>query len=242
MKRFSKSIIHIMLAVMVCFVAAGCTKHNGGNGAYKGHDYVDLGLPSGTLWATCNVGAETPEEYGDYFAWGETQSKDAYNWSTYGYCNGDYNQLTKYCAQSDFGFNGFTDNLDALLPDDDAATAHWGEGWRTPTYENWVELLSKCSHTWTTRNGVNGCLFTGRNGNSIFLPAASSRYDDESRNAGDVGAYWSRTLHKSAPDGAKGFQFIISFDDCDLYDDFGRASGLPVRAVCSLNGKITVKH
>lgn len=230
MKIFPNALKTIIIAVMACFVA-GCTKDNGGNGTYNGHDYVDLGLPSGTLWATCNVGAENPEAYGDYFAWGETQSKDAYNWSTYIYCNGDYNQLTKYCPQSDLGFNGFTDDLDALLPDDDAATAHWGEGWRTPTYENWVELLSKCSHTWTTRNGVNGCLFTGRNGNSIFLPAASSRNDDESRNAGDEGSYWSRSLHKSAPDGAKGFQFIISFEDCDLYNDFWRASGRTVRAV-----------
>ena len=241
MQKITKTIAVIILTIaIVC--AEGCTKDNGGNGSYKGHDYVDLGLPSGTMWATCNVGADTPSEYGEYYAWGETAPKATYNWSTYKSSNGDYNQLTKYCTQSDFGFNDFTDNLDALLPDDDAATAHWGEGWRTPTYENWVELLSKCSHTWTTRNGVNGCLFTGRNGNSIFLPAASSRYDDESRNAGDVGAYWSRTLHKSAPDGAKGFQFIISFDDCDLYDDFGRASGRTVRAVCSLNEKTNVKR
>ena len=232
MRVFSKSIIVIILATALCS-AVGCTKDNGGNGTYNGHDYIDLGLPSGTMWATCNVGAENPEEYGDYFAWGETQSKDVYNWSTYLYCNGDYNQLTKYCTQSVFGFNGFTDNLAVLLPVDDAATTHWGEGWRTPTYENWVELLSRCSHTWTTRNGVAGCLFTGRNGNSIFLPAASTRYDDESRNAGDEGFYWSRTLHKSEPDGVKGFKFIISFEDCDLYDDLSRSSGRPIRAVCS---------
>lgn len=78
--------------------------------------YVDLGLPSGTLWATCNVGADTPEGYGDYFAWGETQPKTTYNWSTYRYCNGDYVKLTKYCGNSSYGYNGFTDDLTVLQP------------------------------------------------------------------------------------------------------------------------------
>ena len=232
MHKFKKVVTVIMLAVTLCFTA-GCTKDNGGNGSYNGHDYVDLGLPSGTMWATCNVGAESPDQYGDYFAWGETTPKTTYNWSTYKYCNGDYNLLTKYCPQSDFGFNGFTDDFVTLQPNDDAATVNWGEGWSTPTYKQWVELLSKCSHTWTTRNGVNGCLFTARNGNSIFLPAGDSRYDEESRLIGDEGSYWSSTLHQYMPDGVKGFQFIISFEDCDLYDTFCRASGRPVRAVCS---------
>ena len=233
MKRFSKSIMTIMLAVMVCFVAAGCTKHNGGNGAYKGHDYVDLGLPSGTMWATCNVGAESPDQYGDYFAWGETQSKTTYSEINYIYSHGGYNQLTKYCSQSDFGFDGFTDDLTTLESSDDAATSNWGEGWSTPTNKQWVELLTKCSHSWTTRNGVKGCLFTGRNGNTIFLPAASSRSDEDSRNVGDDGSYWSSSLNKGFPEYAKGFKFIISFDDCDLYDDLGRCSGRSVRPVCS---------
>lgn len=92
------------------------------------HDYVDLGLPSGLLWATCNVGADSPEKYGDYFAWGETQLKDNYDWNAYQYCNGSYNTLTKYCNDSYYGYNGFTDNLFALLPEDDAATATLGGG------------------------------------------------------------------------------------------------------------------
>ena len=126
MQKFTKTIAALMLIIAVA-CAAGCTKDNGGNGTYKGHDYVDLGLPSGTMWATCNVGAESPDQYGDYFAWGETTPKDTYNWNTYLYSNGDYNQLTKYCSQSDFGFNGFTDNLKTLQPSDDAATTNWGE-------------------------------------------------------------------------------------------------------------------
>ena len=99
------------------------------------HEYVDLGLPSGLLWATCNVGADAPEDYGDYIAWGETTPKTTYNWSTYQYCMGSYNTLTKYCNKTSFGYNGFTDNLTTLLPEDDAATANWGSGWRMPTEE-----------------------------------------------------------------------------------------------------------
>ena len=114
----------------------------------------------------------------------------------------------------------------------DAATVNWGEGWSTPTYKQWVELLSKCSHSWTTRNGVNGCLFTARNGNSIFLPAASSRRDDDSRIVGDDGCYWSCTLNKTYPDGVKGFRFTLSIDDYDIYD-LSREAGMPVRAVCT---------
>ena len=100
------------------------TEGNSGGGSGDEHAYVDLGLPSGTLWATCNVGADTPEGYGDYFAWGETQPKDVYNWSNYQYCNGSHDQLTKYCNNSSYGYNGFTDNLTTLQPGDDAATAN----------------------------------------------------------------------------------------------------------------------
>lgn len=233
LQKSMKAIAVIILTVaVVC--SAGCKKTDiPDNGTYNGHEFVSLGLSSGTLWATCNVGADNPEDYGDYFAWGETQPKATYTESNYFYSQGGYNQLTKYCSQSDFGFDGFTDDLTTLQSDDDAATANWGEGWRTPTYKEWVELLTKCTHTWTTRNEVKGCLFTGRNGNSIFLPAASSRMDDEFRLVGDDGSYWSSTLNKSYTVAAKGLNFIISFDDCDLYDDLGRCSGLSVRPVCS---------
>ena len=234
MQSFSKAIAAIMLTVMVC-LAAGCTKDNGGNGTYNGHDYVDLGLRSGTLWATCNVGAENPEDYGDYFAWGETQTKTTYNWSTYLYCNGDYNQLTKYCTQSDFGYNGFTDNLKTLESGDDAATANWGEGWSIPTNKQWVELLTRCDYTWTTQNGVNGFLFTARNGNSIFLPAAGCCTDTVFDNVGSGGRYWSSSLSKSFPDTAKGFSFSWNGSDWidhDIYD-YSREFGLVVRPVRS---------
>lgn len=102
-----------------------------------GHAYVDLGLPSGTLWATTNVGAIAPEEYGNYFAWGETESKDTYNWSTYKWCNGTYNSITKYCTNSRLGVS---DRKTILDPEDDAAHVNWGGYWRMPTKEEQDEL------------------------------------------------------------------------------------------------------
>ena len=98
-------------------------------GIANGHEYVDLGLPSGTLWATCNVGASKPEDYGGYFAWGETNPKNVYDWTTYKLCRGTDRTLTKYCNDSYYGYNGFTDNLNTLQSNDDAATANWGIGW-----------------------------------------------------------------------------------------------------------------
>ena len=163
-------------------------------GAFNGHVYVDLGLPSGTLWATCNVGATTPESYGDYFAWGETTPKSNYDWTTYKYCHGSYDQITKYCNNATYGYNGFTDNLTVLLPSDDAATANWGDGWRTPTENEWNELWQNTTSTWTTQNGVNGFLFTARNGNRVFLPAAGGRYESSLGGAGNWGYYWTSNL------------------------------------------------
>ena len=192
MKKIVKVLSVIML--MTALLTVGCTPEEN-----KDHDYVDLGLPSGTLWATCNVGADNPEDYGDYFAWGETQPKDTYNWSTYQYCNGSSSTLTKYCNNSSYGYNGFTDNLTTLLPEDDAVTANWGADWRMPTKEEWQELYQNTTHTWTTQNGVNGRLFTASNGNSLFLPAAGYRNYSNLGNAGSYGYYWSSSLGTGGP-------------------------------------------
>ena len=156
-----------------------------------GHAYVDLGLPSGLLWATCNVGADTPEDYGYYFAWGETQPKSDYSWSTYQY--GDGSTFTKYTG---------SDGLTTLLPEDDAATANWGSGWRMPTQAEWQELLNYTTHIWTTQNGVTGRLFTATNGNSLFLPAAGYRGGTSLYSAGTYGDYWSSSLRTVYPDDA----------------------------------------
>ncbi len=202
------------------------TEAGGGSGG--DHAYVDLGLPSGLLWATCNVGADSPEDFGDYFAWGETQPKDTYNWSTYQYCNGSVRTLTKYCDNSSYGYNGFTDNLTTLLPEDDAATANWGSDWRMPTKEEWQELYNNTTVTWTTQNGVNGRLFTASNGNSLFLPAAGCRDDSNLNGAGSGGYYWSSSLYTGGPSYAWYFTFYSG--DYILYY-CGRNFGLSVRAV-----------
>ena len=169
------------------------------NGVVGDHAYVDLGLPSGLLWATCNVGADNPEDYGDYFAWGETETKYTYKWSTYHYCLGSSSTLTKYCSNSSYGYNGFTDNLTTLLPEDDAATANWGNGWRMPTNEEFQELIDNTTVTWTTRNGVNGCLFTASNGNSLFMPAAGYRSSNSLYETGSDGRYWTSSLYTDEP-------------------------------------------
>ena len=202
----------------------------GGGGGLNGHAYVDLGLPSGLLWATRNVGANSPEDYGDYFAWGETQPKSYYDWSNYQYsCADNYYSLTKYCNYSAYGCNGFTDNLTILQPGDDAATANWGSGARMPTRQEWEELRDYCSSVWTTQNGVYGWCFTGPNGNSLFLPAAGDRWDDELNHAGDIGNYWSSSLGTDSPDFAWFFGFRSS--DAGVYDDAYRSAGRSVRAV-----------
>jgi uncharacterized repeat protein (TIGR02543 family) len=202
-----------------------------GNGSVESHNFVDLGLPSGTKWATCNVGSTTPEGYGDYFAWGETTTKETYNWSTYKYCNGDYNTFTKYCYNAEYGDNGYTDALTTLEAIDDAATANWGSGWRMPTQDEVRELRNNCTHEWTTLNGVNGRLFTGPNGNSIFLPASGSRGGSELYSAGSTGHCWSSSLGTLYPGYACGL--LILPGGCMSSADDDRDAGFPVRPVCA---------
>ena len=160
----------------------------------EGHTYVDLGLPSGTLWATCNVGASRPEEYGDYFAWGEITPKNEgfYSWSNYKWCEGSYKKLTKYCTNSSYGR---FDNKSILEPEDDAAYMNWGPSWRMPTYDQTDELKDWCTWTWTTLNGVNGALATGPNGNTIFLPAGSEWMENYPPSVGGGGVFWTRNLY-----------------------------------------------
>lgn len=201
-----------------------------------GDEWVDLGLPSGLLWASRNVGATSPEDYGDYFAWGETQPKEDYYWDTYRYSNnyylditGAHPRLTKYCTDSDYGNNGFTDNLTTLQPGDDAATANWGGGARTPTKEEWGELINNTRVEWTRRNGVNGRLFTGSNGNSIFLPSAGSRAHSSLDYAGELGNYWSSSLNMDDPSDA--WYLLFNSNWYTRSDEGFRPYGCTVRAV-----------
>ena len=194
-------------------------------------DWVDLGLPSGLLWATRNVGASSPEDYGDYFAWGETSPKNYYDYSTYLYrCNDDWGRLTKYCDRSDYGCNGFTDNLTILQPGDDAATANWGSGARMPTKQEWEELENYCSSVWTTQNGVyGGRRFTGPNGNTLILPAAGYRWGGYLDYAGSDGYYWSSSLTSYPYDA---WYFLFDSGDYSMYSS-RRFTGGSVRAVRS---------
>ena len=201
------------------------TTQSGGGGD---HEYVDLGLPSGLLWATCNVGADSPEDYGDYFAWGETETKDYYHWSTYKWCNGSYNNFTKYCTDS---YYGTVDNKTVLDPEDDAAHANWGGGWRMPTKEEWQELYDNTTCTWTTENGVAGRKFTSKADSSkyIFLPAAGYRNGTSLSNAGSYGLSWSGSLLSSIPSIAYSMGFYSDYVSPQSND--ARYYGLTVRPV-----------
>jgi len=189
--------------------------------------WVDLGLPSGLLWYSVNLGATSPEQYGDYYAWGETRPKSDYSWSTYAW-GSDYDQITKYCCNAEYGLNGFTDNLTTLQSTDDAATAVLGGGARMPTKEEWRELLDNTTAVWTTYNGVNGRRFTGTNGNSIFLRAGGYRNGSGLGDADEGGYYWSSSLYTDGPCYARGC-FVYSGNQGvgSYYRDYG----LSVRAV-----------
>ena len=181
--------------------------YESGSNSKGGHEYVDLGLS--VKWATCNVGATQPHEYGDYFAWGETYTKDEYYTD-----NSDTYEIDMEDISGD--------------PDYDAATANWGGSWRLPTQDEMEELVNECTWRWIRKNGVNGYKVTGPNGNSIFLPAAgycrgSSRYG-----VGEDGGYWSST-----PDeGYTGFAYDLRFDSGGHNVDWNfRLSGHTVRPV-----------
>ena len=194
---------------------------------------VDLGLPSGIRWASCNVGATTPEGYGYYFAWGETDSKKDYSWATYKYANvGEFyhHKFTKYCTDASSGDNGFIDNKTVLEPEDDAATANWGDVWRMPTDAEWTELREQCTWTYTTLNGVYGYQVASKtNGNSIFLPAAGFRDGNAAPYvAGRRGYYWSSSLLENSSDDV----WIVTFNHEKVErDNDKRNKGLSVRPV-----------
>jgi len=199
---------------------------------FAGHEYVDLCLPSGTLWAICNVGASKPSDYGDYFAWGETSPKKDYDLSHLNYrTSGDsYTNVkfSKYVADSNYGT---VDNRTRLELSDDAARLNWGGSWRMPTEEEWVELKNNCTWTWTSQDGNNGYKVTGKNGGSIFLPAAGWRNGGSQRDAGVNGDYWSSSLRADESYRAFGCYF---YSGGVLPSHWGnRFLGLSVRPVVS---------
>ena len=184
---------------------------------------VDLGLS--VYWASCNVGADSPEEYGGYYAWGETEEKSNYSWSTYKWCNGSYDTMTKYCTSSSYGT---VDNKATLDLRDDVAYVKWGGSWRMPTLDEIKELINDCSWSWTTQNGVNGYKVTGPNGNSIFLPAAGYRDDGDVYDRGSYGVYWSSTLLSSYSSNVYSLYFDSGYHG---WNDYSRFFGHAVRPV-----------
>ena len=161
-------------------------------GQENGHIWVDLGLPSGLKWATCNVGASASSDYGSYFAWGETTTKETYTWTNYRFrLSGDSSENVTFSKYNT------SDNKKQLEWEDDAASANWGGSWRMPTETEWVELAEKCMWTWTTQGGKNGRKVTSKtNGNSIFLPLD-----------GNEGEYWSSSCSLIPPFFAEGWYF-----------------------------------
>ena len=173
------------------------------------HEYVDLGLLSGTLWATCNIGATMPGEYGDYFAWGETvPNKENYVWSTTLYAYAADNGLVHFTKYNTDSSSGEVDNKTLLDPEDDAAYVSWGPDWRMPTADQIQELINQCTWTWMTQDNVSGQLLTGPNGKTIFLPAAGQRYGVNLINEGSYGNYWSRELYYNS----SGYQTNCAFE------------------------------
>ena len=165
-------------------------------------DAVDLGLS--VKWANRNVGAGTPEDYGDYFAWGEVVPKEIYNWSTYLHCDGTEVTITKYNTSSSYGT---VDNKTELKAEDDAASVNWGGAWRMPTDEEMTELRENCIWIWTSQNEVNGYKITGPNGNSIFLPAGGCYNENKFLLAGTLGDYWCSSLYEENPNSAYNLDF-----------------------------------
>lgn len=196
------------------------------------HDYVDLGLPNGTLWATCNVGADSPEDEGEFFSWGETAPKEVFGWKNYQYGNliDEHYEFTKYCSDSVYGLDGFVDDLILLEPADDVAATVWGSDWRMPTKKEWEELFENTVGVWSELNGVEGWLLTAPNGNTLFLPAAGYWWNDIYNNVG-LGLYWSSTLNTEFPYRAWGFHFNV--DSGHICGSSDRCRGQVVRAVRS---------
>ena len=190
--------------------------------AENGHEFIDLGLPSGLKWATCNVGATSPEEYGNYYAWGETATKETYDWSNYFDTSDGGSTFTKYT----------TDGKTTLEPEDDAAAVNWGGQWRMPTDAEWTELRENCEWTWTddyNGTGVAGRIVTSNiNGNHIFLPAAGYRNNDDLRDAGSSGYYRSSSLRTGYPVNA--WYVLFGSDLVGVYD-VSRYYGKSVRPV-----------
>ena len=203
-------------------------------------EYVDLGLPSGTKWGACNLGATKPEEYGDYYAWGETEGKTSFSWGNYTWMQkgkANWKYITKYtfddgktqCIWYDDDKKFIGDGKTTLEPKDDAATAKLGSRWRMPTPDDFRELIDKCNWEWAELNGVKGYKVTGTNGNFIFLPAAGHNDGSKVEGKEDGGFFWSNSLSSDDSSHADNLKFSSTKAPTIIHK--GREIGISVRAV-----------
>lgn len=208
MNKYFYTLLTTLMAVMTTMILVSCSDDddNVDSGtASKDQSYlkcpdehhphmIDLGLPSGTKWACCNVGADKPEAYGGYYAWGETEEKTVYNDITYQYCTGEDTDgdglYDKNCNYKNLGD-------DIASTHYDVAHVKWRGSWRMPSQSQFTEIIKNCTFTWTTKNGVNGYQYTGPNGGAIFLPATGFKWGDQLIEAGNTGSYWSSTQSQS---------------------------------------------
>lgn len=231
------SYLFALVAISLFFVQCE-TEKIGQNGTHEGHEYVDLGLS--VKWATCNVGAIAPEGFGDYFAWGEVETKEVYNLKTYKHCEDTIDAITKYCHNKEFGLNGFVDNKLELDPEDDAAHVNWGGKWRMPTIDELDDLRYSCTWEWATQNGVIGLLGTSRvegyTDRTIFFPAAGHMVEDTLLYGEDYifGLYWSKSVHDHLDPmhSSSVLLFFKNYNRIDFNYFYPRFTGATVRAVC----------
>lgn len=229
MKKFF-TFSQVMLALCIvcsCSESSDEARHSNAQLMVNGHKFVDLGLPSGLLWAETNVGASSASEDGDYFAWGETEPKAEYTWDNYKWSRGetDYRiDLIKY---------NFSDGKITLHARDDAATVNWGAPCRMPSSSDFEELFNQCDWSWQSNgDGTSGILFIGPNGNTIFLPA-SGRWGTDSDH-GVYGYYWSRSLCSSVEyrqDKIWAYYLYFGSDEVGDADNRSRSNGFSVRPV-----------
>ena len=220
--RFGK-FIALATVLVAAFTLGSCSKDDDEekeevveeiNPKYENHEYVDLGLPSGTLWAACNVGASKPEEYGDYFAWGETEQKETYStlWKNHKWYNKEEEKMIKYYDS--------VDNKTELDAEDDAASVNWSSSWRMPSIDQIKELLNSDYTTTelTTRNEVYGLKITSKkNGKTLFLPACGTYSNESLSGVGSGGGYWSRSLDTDP--GENAWAFVMEFPNPNLNPD-----------------------
>jgi hypothetical protein len=210
----------------------------GNNG--KEYEVVDLGLPSGNLWATCNMGATSPEQTGSLYAWGEVETKDLYSWTNYRWCNGTDLEITKYCQDRSLGTIDGKTKLDA---EDEVTLTVMGQDWRIPTEDDFRELLTtrNCTAKWCKLNGVGGYLFTsvrkGYEDNSLFIPLAGMQDNSSTRFKGQYGWYWCNALYYDTMEREYNTKeanaLLLQHTDIDNHymQSRPRCVGLPIRAI-----------